>query len=70
MVKRKKRLIKAIEGIKKQIDLHENKIEEKKTKLDTTEKYWEKEIYKLEEQEQRKNIQLEKLLKKRKKTKK
>lgn len=44
MAKRKKRLIKQIEGLKKQVETHKEKLETESGRKDTTHDYWEVEI--------------------------
>jgi hypothetical protein len=44
MGKRKKRLIKQIEGLEKQKEIHKCKLENEHGRMDTTPEYWEKEI--------------------------
>jgi len=62
--KRKKRLIKQIEGQIRQKKKHENKLELGEFRKDTTPAYWKKEIEQFEKEEQRKKDLLKKLEKK------
>jgi len=64
LVKRKKRLIKQIKGLEKQAEKHKLKKEAEKGKLDTTPKYWEKEIEIYERQVKEKQEMLKKMAKK------
>ncbi len=60
-MKRKKRLQKGIESIKKQVGIHEEKLEEAKEKGDEDlVRYYIKEIANLEREEDKKKEQLEK----------
>lgn len=58
MAKRKKRLIKQIEGLRKQVEKHKEKLESEKGRKDTTKDYWMMEIEEYEKQA----VEREKLL--------
>ena len=59
--KRKKQLEKRIEGLKKQIERHEDFVKNRKGRLDTTKDYWKKEIVKFEKKKKLTNNKLRKL---------
>ena len=61
MAKRKKRLIKQIEGLKKQAEKHREKLEFEKGEKDTTHDYWKTEIEEYEKQVDEKEESLKKL---------
>lgn len=60
MAKRKKRLMKGIESIEKQIELHKEKIEKFGHEKDHLEKYWEKQIDDLEKRKKNREEKLKK----------
>jgi len=61
MDKRQKRLIKQIEGLRKQAEKHKEKLKTKKGKKDTTHDYWKAEIEEYERQADEKEEILKKL---------
>ncbi len=61
MDKRQKRLIKQIEGLRKQAEKHKEKLETKRGKKDTTHDYWKVEIEEDKRQADEKEEILEKL---------
>ena len=60
MVKREKRLKKAIESLKKQMQVHSKKLEQEEGRKDTTKDYWIKEIKKFEKEIEKKKKELKK----------
>ncbi len=64
MSKREKRLIKQVEGLRKQAEKHREKIETEKGRKDTTRDYWKAEIEEYEKQADEREEILEKLRKK------
>jgi len=60
MAKRKKRLEKGIEGIEKQIEIHEEKIKKFGYEKDYLEMYWEKQIRNLKERKKEREEKLKK----------
>lgn len=61
MAKRKKRLIKQIEGLKKQVEKHKEKLETESGRKDTTHDYWEAEIEGFEKRKKEREEILRKL---------
>ncbi|MBT3405315.1 hypothetical protein HN832_00500 [archaeon] len=61
MVKREKRLEKQIQGLKKQIEKHKEKLINEFGRKDTTHDYWKKEIKQFEEQVEEREKMLDKL---------
>ncbi len=59
--KRKKQLEKRIEGLKIQIERHEEFVQHKEGKLDTTKNYWKKEIERFENKKKLSEEKLKKL---------
>ena len=61
MVKRKKRLLKQIEGLAKQSEAHDYKIKNEKGRLETTPEYWRKEKEGYDKQIEEKMAKLKKM---------
>ena len=61
MTKRKKRLMKQIDGLRRQAEKHKEKIETEEGRKDTTHDYWKVEIKEYEKQAEERESMLKKL---------